>query len=108
MPSSGDEPTVAWFSYVPTEPSFDDYGSGWGAPGSNVYYSYAVNDSRGSLVRGDNRAMRLVRSSSTCKGKSGTGSGSGWPINGLLSLKSTSDAQGGVPMMGVVLLCTSY
>lgn len=46
-----DVPEVAWFPYVPTYQGYFDYASGWGAPSSDAYYTYAVNNTGGSLVR---------------------------------------------------------
>lgn len=49
-----ESPTVAWFSYLPTDPSSFAYypaGSGWGAPGEDVYYTQAIEFAGGTPVR---------------------------------------------------------
>lgn len=58
-----DSPTVAWFSYVPTDVSSPFYpaGSGWGAPGEDVYYTQAVEFAGGTPVSTFTRSARPPR-----------------------------------------------
>ncbi|CAM9856202.1 unnamed protein product, partial [Hapterophycus canaliculatus] len=47
-----DSPTVAWFPYLPTDPTspFDPAGSGWGPPKEDAYYTQAVEFAGGTPI----------------------------------------------------------
>lgn len=47
-----ESPTVAWFSYLPTDPSspFDEAGSGYSAPSNGTFYEQAINNTGGTFV----------------------------------------------------------